>query len=446
LVVTAFAPLAAAEPASTALPSIAIPDTAAGEQLTWTLAQVNGGAGKLKESEVEDHVAPDFLAGLSAANLISILQDLTGPSAPWTVARFEGGASDTRANALLFTADGNQWRIRLGVEAKAPHRINDLFFEPAPAPEPLERPRSWKGLDSYLKRVAPKVGFVAAEVSGGGCQPLFTLNPNRELAVASAFKLYVLGAVADAVAAGEIGWDDALAIQSDLKSLPNGDLRLEPAGSRFPVRAYADQMMANSDNTATDHLIALLGRERVEAFMAEMGHSAPERNQPLLLTREWFALKLRYSEEALDEFTGASDAEQRAFLREDVDPVAATLYDDEVWVGPNEIETIEWFASAGDLCRALAVLQSQAEKPGMTPVYDALSLNPGVAWDARTWRYVGFKEGYETGVKAYAWLLQRADGRWFAVTAIINDPKQEIDGYTLRQYAVTAVDLLAKVE
>jgi hypothetical protein len=309
-------------------------------------------------------------------------------------------------------------------------------------------PKSWKGLDSRLKKVAPEVGFVAAEVTDGTCRVINELDGEQPLAIASAFKLYVLGALAEAVAAGEIGWDDPLAISAALKSLPNGDMRLEPEGAVFPLRTYAERMMADSDNTATDHLIALLGRERVEAYMAEMGHQRPELNQPLLLTREWFALKLRYTEEELGEFVAASDAEQRAFLAEDVDPVAGTLSEIEQWSGPNEIETIEWFASAGDLCRALASLhgQAQAEPENLAPIYDALSLNPGVPWDAATWRYVGFKEGYETGVKAYAWLLQRADGRWFAVSAIINDPTTEIDGFLLRQLMVTAVGLLAKAE
>lgn len=441
-------PAAAAAPAaSNELPTVAIPKTPAGMQLAWALEQINGAAATLGASDVVSHVADDFLAALPAADLIATFQLLSAPLAPVAVARFEGGVSETRANALLFTASGEPWRIRLEVEPEPPHLIDDLFFEPVVMPDPVARPpKTWMRLDTNLERVAPEVGFVAAEVTDGTCRPLDELNAEEPLAIASAFKLYVLGALADAVAAGDVAWDDPLAIDPNLTSLPNGDLRLEPAGTVFPVRTYAEQMIASSDNTATDHLITLLGRQRVEAFMAKMGHQHAELNQPLLLTREWFALKLRYTEEELADYLDMDVDERRRFLAEEVDPVAGTLSEVEQWFGPNEIETIEWFASAGDLCRALAFLHAQGQRADLAPIYDALSLNPGVPWDAATWRYVGFKEGYETGVKTYAWLLQRADGRWFALTAIINDPEEEIDGPLLRQLMVTAVDLLAKAE
>jgi hypothetical protein len=432
---------------SNASPALAIPDTPAGSQLTWALDQINGGAGSLQVGEVRDRFAADFLAGLPAASLIGVLQNLAGPLAPVTVARFEGGVTATRVHALLSTATGQIWRVQLGVEPDPPHRINDLFFEPVALPQPVERaPKSWKGLDSRLQKVAPEVSFVAAEVNDGTCQPLAQLNPDQPLAIASSFKLYVLGALAHQIEQGKLTWDEPLAIQQHLKSLPSGDMRLESDGAQFPIRAYADQMISNSDNTAADHLIALLGRETVEQFMPVMGHHEPKLNQPLLLTREWFAIKLRFSPDQLASYLTRSEASKRSMLTKQVDPLADTLGDDEEWINPTDIDSIEWFASAGDLCRAIAFLQNQATKPGMEPVADALSLNPGVPWDTATWRYVGYKGGYETGVKSYVWLLQRADGRWFALTAIINDPKQEIDGTTLRALMVTAVDLLAKTK
>jgi beta-lactamase class A len=430
-----------------AAPALAIPDTPAGTQLTWALDQINGGAGSLQVRDVTNRFADDFLAGLPAASLIGVLQNLAGPLAPVAVARFEGGVTATRVHALLSTATGQIWRVQLGVEPNPPYRINDLFFEPVALPQPVERaPSSWKGLNSRLQKVAPEVSFVAAEVNDGTCKRLAQLNPDQPLAIASSFKLYVLGALAHQIELGNLTWDDPLTIQANLKSLPSGDMRLEPDGAQFPIRTYADLMISNSDNTAADHLISLLGRETVEQFLPVMGHHEPELDQPLLLTREWFAIKLRFTPDQLASYLKRSEASKRSILSKQVDPLADTLADDEEWINPTDIDSIEWFASAGDLCRAIASLQAQATKPGMEPVADALSLNPGVPWDTATWRYVGYKGGYETGVRSYVWLLQRADGRWFAVTAIINDTKQEIDGNALRALMVTAVDLLAKTK
>jgi hypothetical protein len=202
-------------------------------------------------------------------------------------------------------------------------------------------------------------------------------------------------------------------------------------------------MIAASDNTATDHLIGLLGRENVEAALGPMGHHDPALNRPLLLTREWFAIKLRFDASQVRRYVAAGEAERRAILAEEADPAAATLTEADDWAGAYLVDTVEWFASAADLCRAAAALHQQAQAPGMAPVLDALSLNPGIPWDAGTWAYVGYKGGYETGVKSEVWLLQRADGRWFALTAVINDPEAEIDAPGLWSLARAAVDLLA---
>jgi hypothetical protein len=203
-------------------------------------------------------------------------------------------------------------------------------------------------------------------------------------------------------------------------------------------------MIAASDNTATDHLIARLGRERVEAAFAAMGQVDPTRNQPLLLTREWFAIKMRYGRGEVRRYLRADPEERRRILTEEVDPVADTLSELEPWPGIYYIDQIEWFASAGDLCRAMSYLQRAGTTGGMTPVLDALSLNPGYAFDARDWAYVGYKAGFESGVNSLNWLLQRQDGRWFVVSGVVNDEERLPNADALFQLAgATVVPWLA---
>ena len=50
-------------------------------------------------------------------------------------------------------------------------------------------------------------------------------------------------------------------------------------------------MISISDNTATDHLLHHLGRRNVEGQMVAMGHGTPQRNRPLLSTREMVMLR-----------------------------------------------------------------------------------------------------------------------------------------------------------
>ena len=60
--------------------------------------------------------------------------------------------------------------------------------------------------------------------------------------LASMFKLYVLGALADAVSAGRLSWQQPIALSASLRSLPSGSLQIEPAGTRYTVSQLADLM------------------------------------------------------------------------------------------------------------------------------------------------------------------------------------------------------------
>ncbi len=435
----------AAKTATTNL--VAIPETPLGEQLQWTLDQVNRSGRGLSTSAVKEHVAGRFLTNYSAKELISTFKDL-GSAAPMVVGRFEGPLQRDQLVAVLVTGAGQDWRLILGIDSGRAHKIDVLYFEPLYLPALVKSPPiSFKGLNARVAKVAPKAGFIAAEVKDGECLPLTPgVNADTPLAIASSFKLYVLGELARQVAAGEASWDEQLALRDDWKSLPSGDYVYQPAGSVYTLEQFAEEMISQSDNTATDHLIFRLGRENIERNFATMGLAEPDLDTPLLATREWFAMRIRFSDKQLKRYVDANPSTRRKMLTIDVDKTADTLTLDEIWPGPKWSQSVEWFASPSDLCRAMAYLQQQGQAPGMSPIFDALSINPGVNFDARTWRYVGFKEGYETGVKSMVWLLQRSDGRWFTIATIINDPKKEIDGQMLTRLMLTATNILAGVE
>jgi beta-lactamase class A len=424
----------------------AIPDTPAGEQLEWALEQVNNGGTGLTERRIEDRFAPTFLAGLSAAQLIDVFRLYVGPAGPMDVARFEGGVTDERANALLTTPAG-LWRVTLSVEPGDPYRINQLYFEPAyPPPSTATPVTSWSSLKDQYATLAPQTSFIAAELNGEGCTPLARVNADDQLAIASSFKVYVLGELAQQIEQGLATWDEPLPIDSSLISLPNGEMRYQPPGEAFPLAYYADQMIAFSDNTATDHLIARLGRQEVEQSFATMGHAHPELNTPLLMTREWFAIKMRFSDRDIRRYKLAGENTRREIIQTMAIPNANTLAEWEPWLAFRAIDTIEWFASAADLCDAMASLHSIGQQEDMAPVLNALSLQPGITFDPADWSYVGYKGGYETGVRSDVWLLQRNDGRWFVLAGIVNNYQAEIDHYGHTNLMIAAADLLARAE
>jgi beta-lactamase class A len=429
------------------VPAIAaIPDSPAGEQLAWTLEQVNDGGARLTPRRIETRFDPEFLQWFPPQSVIDVIRAYVAPHGPMTVARFEGGVTSVRANAILASETG-YWRVLLSVEPSEPHRITNLYFEPAYIPtDPGTAARSWSSLKHRFARLAPEVSFMAAELHGGDCRPLARVEAEASLAIASSFKLYVLGELAHQIESGHASWDELLPIDPALISLPNGPMRYEAPGTPFPLSYYAEQMISQSDNTATDHLIQRLGREAVEQAMGWMGHASPALNTPLLMTREWFALRMRFSDRELRRYELATVDTKRRLIERSVEPIAGTLTEWEPWPAFRAMDSIEWFASAGDLCRAMASLQDIGQRDGMEPVLDALSIAPGITFDPAVWTYIGYKGGYETGVRSDVWLFQRNDGRWFALAGIINNSVAEIDGFGMDDLMIAGADLLARAE
>ena len=197
------------------------------------------------------------------------------------------------------------------VDTASPNLITLLLFEPA---RELPSAASWGELDAELGKIAPEVSVFAAEVKAGKCEPVHGLNSDRKLAIGSAFKLYVLGELARQVGTGKLSWDEQLSIREEWKSVPSGKMQDEPAGTRHSVSYFAGQMISISDNTAADHLIHLLGRERVEANLTEMGMTDPSKNAPFLLTRDMVVLKATGNDALAKSYLAADAAGRRTLL------------------------------------------------------------------------------------------------------------------------------------
>lgn len=430
------APIRAQEPNS-------IPDTNAGRHLAWTIEQLNTGAKGLSTKDVENRFTEKYLEALSARDLIKTFQNMSPDLKPVSLSRLEGGATEQHATALLDTSAG-YYRINLACEFDDPRKINDYWFQPVSIPYPPERPRTWTGITGRMGRIAPFAGLWAGEIIDGVSYEIASYRPDELTPIASTFKLYVLASLGKQVLEGRINWSDIVTIENGLRSLPSGLLHYEPAGSKFPLEYVAERMTAESDNTATDHCIHVCGRTAVERDLIEFGHSTPLRMQPLMYTREWFAIRIRWTSEEIDDFLAAPIAERRNILEEVVDPMADTLVEWESWPGPAESDRIEWFATPADLGRLLGHLQQYAVNPATAPVGNALSYNNGMCFDPDAWSFVGFKEGYETGLKVMTWLLQRRDGRWFGLSGYVHDLTQEINGDALKEMMTASAALLAK--
>jgi hypothetical protein len=139
-------------------------------------------------------------------------------------------------------------------------------------------------------------------------------------------------------------------------------------------------------------------------------------------------------------YLAASVDEKRRILAEEVDPVPFDLT--KSIAKPLRIDEIEWFATRADLCRAMATLHAAAGRPDLAPIQEILALNPQAPLDPAAWPYCGFKGGDELGVLSGAWLLRRADDRWFSMSVGLADPTQAIDENTATALIAGASELL----
>jgi beta-lactamase class A len=251
------------------------------------------------------------------------------------------------------------------------------------------------------------------------------------------FKLFVLGALAHAVRAHRISWDQKVTVTAAVKTGGSGTLQNAPDGTTLTVEQAAVKMIAVSDNTAADLLLGLVGRPGVEAQVrAWSTHAALD--EPFLSVAELFALKYDAFPTLADRYLALPRSQRTAFLTQTVDEVPAGA--EQAAGVPRDINSIEWFASADDLCRAFGGLAALEASPGLHPIDTILSTNDGgVGLSRGTWPRVWFKGGSESGVLTLGYLARDAQGHTDVVVALTEDPQAPLS-------QAAAVELLAVIK
>jgi Beta-lactamase enzyme family len=394
-----------------------------GRQLTWFLRAV----ADLPWSQplVQAHFDSGFLAHISPAQLNSVLAGLPaalGASVPSSGASLTGLLSENPAqdpDTLVAVAAFGTVELQVNIAVDGAGLISGLTLTPYQPP-----PGSWAQVDRALAALAPDASLLAARVSpGGGCTPVHQVAASAARPLGSMFKLFVLGALAHQIAAGRISWNQPLTVTAPLKSLPSGQLQDDPDGTQVSVQDTAAKMISISDNTAANMLINLVGRSAVQAQDRQWSDQAAL-NVPFLTTREAFILKLSQWPALANRYIAANQAGRQALLAGTVDraplPAVAAA---QAFVTPRDIDTIEWFASPDDICRAFAGLRQLAAQPGLASFGSIMSANDGgLGLDPAQWPTVWFKGGSEPGVATVGYLATNSKGQTFVVVVMLSNP------------------------
>lgn len=286
-------------------------------------------------------------------------------------------------------------------------RITGLFFRPA-----YRRNPALRSVREGLAALPGRKGFLARRL-GEKPEDLEELGGDEHFAVGPAFKLYVLGAL---VKAG-VPWDRVFRLREDGKFPASGRQRAWPDGWPLTAHTLAALMLSESDDTASDALIAALGRRKLEDSLAALGDPDPVRLRPFLKTSEMY--KLKSDTAAALKYLNLPAAEKYGFL----DALSgAEPAPGKPPRSPFGLSRLGWFASPADLCRVMGWL----EREGGTETLELLALDPAPGGGS-DFLYAGYKGGSEPGVLSATWLLKNGKSQWYCLSASWNDEKDPLE-------------------
>lgn len=396
-------------PPPTSAPAATPAPTALETRAEQVVALVNG------KAEPAEIFTARFRAAVSDAQLKSLITNLTaqfGAAVSATLDPREGTRAKIEIRFERGLAKGS-----IGIQSDEDNRVGELLITSA---EPLavagDTPQA---IAAELAALPGTVNAWFAPLDGGA--PLVAINADKPLALGSAFKLYVLAALAEEVKAGRRKWTDVVPLSE--KSYPSGQLQDWPKGAPVTLHTLASLMISISDNTATDQLIATLGKQRILDAMRDSGHRNPAANDPFLTTRELFLLKA--SPDALIDIwrtggtvTRTATAEMIAQTTVPLDKINAAFAN-----GPRAID-IEWFAAPADIAKLFAHMR----RTGDPRAFEILAINSQASAAMKeTWAYVGFKGGSEPGVMNLTWIATDRAGRDWVLTLGWNNPAAVVD-------------------
>lgn len=291
--------------------------------------------------------------------------------------------------------------------------------------------------------------FVGYIDDSGACQGLVERSPDTPRALGSIFKTWVLGALAEAVAAGTVAVNENLVLTASERAA-GAAINNEPLGTLFSVQDMATLMMGISDNTATDHLHELAGRGPIGDFVQAAGVADPDLLLPFLNISEQFHVFTRFDLTTALSYVNGTEGFQEAFLNSSIVPEGPSFPISFPFFHSQLLASGTWRATPRDICRTLAALHATAEDFGAFDLVDqamgAQAAQPGIRnpW-ARVWYKGGSLTSGTSGdhVLTHAWLLENHEEfPPLVVIALANNPAGGLDVFEIQSVTSRLVELV----
>lgn len=369
--------------------------------------------------EAEDHFSKSFLERADYNRLVSIFQNIYADDGACKKAAIYSNLP--QLSKVELTTNTAHQRLRLSLDENG--LITSLLYD--------GRDKSHiriNDINSIPQTLNQLGGISSVKVYDLTNQrSVYDYKSNERLALGSEFKLYVLSYLNDLILNKKISWSDQMALQDDLKSLPSGKMWQLPTGTKSSLQQYAENMISISDNTATDHLINLLGRQNIQNSMVGF-NSYLHDNSPLMMTMDLFRSRT-LAEDQVNQYVQSNESDRLLILDNlkksmSFNEVAEKLSD---WSQPRYINKMEWFASTDDICKTILKIKIQSDQD--KTIYDILSKNTPFIWTEKdqNFSYAGYKGGSEEGVITMTYLLKLKNQKWICLSMGVNDEKQNLN-------------------
>lgn len=405
-----------------------LPEGNAPDQLRWLLGEL--AQAQTTIDEIRQRFSPEYLQQVPANQIQQTIDDLRRIAPDPEISDLIL-ATPVRVSAIIHDRSANiGFSVFLGAGYTNDAPISQFSTRtdfPRNGTNVQERDRelNFQQLDGILATLASDTSMYIGRIENDRCTAIYQRNSALPLLTASIYKLWVLGALGEGLAAGRISANERLPLSAaDIVS--NGSvISSETLGTQISIKDMANMMMALSDNTATDHVARRVGRNRIEQALPRFGHRNRERIVPFLTGNEVRHLWGTVPTETLNRYVNGTEMDQREIVNNELAPLGSF----EGFTIDNFAQGSQasWAASAQDVCGAYAGLRRFDNRSAAFDIVANAAGGSAVFLGARDrWDRVWFKGGSlatRAGqfVLTLSWLFESDSKGAFVVVLMANN-------------------------
>jgi len=432
---------------------VELPDHAAGRQFAWFL-DVLGSDGPISDATLRERFADGFLANIGLAQTRQFLVNTRGD---YPGARYTDPVSlvPIEVRGVVTAETGDEAFVTLATDLVA-GKITNLqvtdYGRDASVVYPMDAALDLEGAADRFASLSAEPGLLLARIDENNvCQPIVARNPDVPRATASIFKIWILAGLADALDERSLFHDQSVPLDGS-KQVNGGPLFNQQPGTELTVDELATFMMGVSDNTATDMLLALAGRARIESLHAEYGHGNPSLITPQLGISEQFHLFFSFPLAEAQDYVNGAEPFRRDFLENRIVPLGSRATGGGGFNNESLFIDGSWLASARDVCGAFA--RHRLHAPGSDAallVERALQAQVAQPNLRERWDRIWYKGGsLVSGVNGnlvlnHAFLLERKGERPLFLVGMSNEPAGGLDGFLIQSVLGRLLELAAEL-